>query len=100
MKLPSKIAAGFSVCAIGIFLLASYKIQNYRIQKVDFILRDRTHKNIANLTEPELIHYLEGCGAKVIKVQGELSVSYKGVFAHKNWTVKLEEKAEQNVPSD
>lgn len=73
MNPRSKIAAVIAACTvIGISALfyVSYIFQNDRVHKIDFILWDREHENIAHLTDSDLIRYVEVCGATTAKSEG------------------------------
>jgi hypothetical protein len=76
----------------GLILFASYKYQHYRVQKIEFILWDRQHQNDAQLTDSDLIRYVEACGATTAKSEGHVNISYRSVFIQKNWVADLKGK--------
>jgi hypothetical protein len=95
MSSISKKAGLLSFCAvllIGALAYAARTYQKHRVQKIDFILWDREYNNTARLTNPDLIRYLEACGADAVKSDDRLHVSYQGVFISKEWFVTLQEK--------
>ena len=103
MKAYPKVALIFilgTVVSLAGLLCLSNKIQAYRVQKIDFIINDREHSNVAELTGSDLIRYVEACGASTIKSGDKLQISYNGVFVQKKWVADLtvEKNAEQDAP--
>ena len=65
------------------------RYQNYRISKIDFIIWDSEHENVANLSREQLGEYLRQCGAHVETSALEWSVRYYGLFRRKTWTLSF-----------
>ena len=87
------IASALVVLAIGsVITLAAWRYQNYRIQKIDFIVWDRAHDNTASLSESGFVVYVQACGAEAVRADNHLRISYRGIFSSKQWTVPLNGK--------
>lgn len=76
----------------GAVAFAASRYQRYRVQKIEFIVWDREHDNVADLTDADLIRYVQACGAETVRSRDRLHISYRGLFRTREWTVSPKEK--------
>ncbi len=60
--------------------------QSYRINKINFIIWDNQHENVANLSREQFTDYLQRCGARIDSAGPQWTVHYDGLFHHRAWT--------------
>jgi hypothetical protein len=69
---------------VALFAMSSY--QSFRIHKIDFIIVDNQHDNVAGLTKSQLTDYLHACEANLDTSASNWVVRYDGFFQHQSWT--------------
>ena len=85
------IALSVCVALLGIGTVFTLRNQNYRLHKIDFIIRDNQHENMANLTREQFTDYLQQCGARVESSSPLWTVRYDGILDHKTWSFPFAE---------
>lgn len=77
-----------SVCVAvpGIGTILGLRYQAYRLHKIDFIVWDNQHENMANLTRTQFAEYLQQSGARVDSSVPLWTVRYDGLLDHKTWS--------------
>ena len=73
-----------AILVFGAVLVSGY--QKYRIDKINFIISDNQHENVANLSREQFTHYLTACGARVDSSEIQWAVHYDGLFEHREWS--------------
>lgn len=74
------------IAVLGIGTIFTLRNQNYRLQKIDFIIWDNQHENAANLTREQFADYLQQCGARVESSAALWTVRYDGFLDHQTWS--------------
>lgn len=67
-------------------LFATFRYQNDRISKINFIILDNQQKNVAGLSSEEFTRYVEQCGGSLDSSTAPWTARYDGVFQHREWT--------------
>jgi hypothetical protein len=78
-----------TVLAVVVLVATIAAYQDYRFHKIDFIIQDRQHNNVASLSKPDFIRSVQECGATVLDSGTTMQISYSGIFIRKSWTVDL-----------
>jgi hypothetical protein len=73
-------------CVVATSLILVSRYQNYRINKIDFIIWDNQNGNVANLSAEQFTDYLLSCGAHIESSAPQWRVRYDGLFYHRTWT--------------
>jgi hypothetical protein len=85
------IVLSVSVALLGIGTVSTLRNQNYRLHKIDFIIWDNQHENMANLTREQFADYLQRCGARVKSSAALWTVHYDGFLDHQTWSFAFAE---------
>jgi len=75
----------FLVVAIFLAVLVASRFQNCSVNKINFIIFDNQHENVASLTPEQLAEYIHYCGAHVSITASTWVVHYDGLFQHRSW---------------
>jgi hypothetical protein len=67
-------------------LFATFRYQNDRISKINFIILDNQQKNVASLSGEEFTRYVEQCGGSLDCSTAPWTARYDGIFQHREWT--------------
>jgi hypothetical protein len=65
---------------------ATFRYQNYRIGKINFIILDNQRENVAGLSSEEFTRYVQQCGGSLDSSTAPWTARYDGVFQHREWT--------------
>jgi hypothetical protein len=84
------IVATFALLAIIVagFVFLTWRYQKFKREKIEFILWDRNHANVAGLSEAELMRYILACGATARTDEKQIHISYDTTFVRKTWTIE------------
>ena len=88
MSIISRIWLSVTLLFAAVALLAAFAIsryQHYRTNKIEFIIWDNQHENVADLTKTQFTEYLHACGAHIDSSKPDWIVRYDGFFEHRTW---------------
>jgi hypothetical protein len=79
---------GPSACVVllvfGAIVVSRY--QDYRINKINSIISDNQHENVASFSREHFTAYLAACGARVDSSAPQWTVHYDGLLEHRAWS--------------
>ena len=75
-----------ALCSVVLVAAVSNsRYQGYRVSKIEFIIWDNQHENVANLSREKFTEYIQLCGGRIDSSTQEWTVRYDGFFLHRSW---------------
>ena len=66
-------------------VVSKSRYQGYQVSKIDFIIWDNLHENVANLSQDKFTEYLQLCGGRIDSSTQQWTVQYDGLFHRRSW---------------